>query len=456
MKLPVKRRRVAVLCVVAVVLALIAAGGTRAASTAAPPSASASRGFPYCSWWFETTPVSANVALPDTSAAYWTTPFISEPGMKITVKGQFPDARFMSLSVYNNTGGTFTRNGVKSSLTDFQIEPDRGTVNPYQHHTRQAGTFTLSIQRFVSPHQRNVLPLVPPKDQRTTGRYLPANVGFITYRIYLPLTGFRRVPLPTLVFSRHGGTSTLPTCFFRNGIAPLRRNALVRKILQALRSGSVGGQPAALPAAADPPSTPAFQRPSSAMTNSLFPNDANAYLAAVFAPTPGTVTVVQGKAATFTPGSIALPWPDQKYDLRYWSLCNNVYEKPFPVVVIKDPQTHHNVYGCSADLDTPLVGGHYTYVLSALGDRPATATPQNGMVWLPYSQPTGNSPLLDDVVVFRNMLGDDFPNSVQRVQPGSSPSAAQTAMGPYYPRIAQCSVSTFAAGGPSACLAATQ
>ena len=31
--------------------------------------------FPFCSWWTETIATTVNVAFPDFSAAYWTTPF---------------------------------------------------------------------------------------------------------------------------------------------------------------------------------------------------------------------------------------------------------------------------------------------------------------------------------------------------------------------------------------------
>jgi hypothetical protein len=52
-----------------------------AASAGAAPASGA--GFPYCSWWTETTAETMNVALPDTGAAYWTTPFKAEPGLRI-------------------------------------------------------------------------------------------------------------------------------------------------------------------------------------------------------------------------------------------------------------------------------------------------------------------------------------------------------------------------------------
>jgi hypothetical protein len=446
MKLSRLRYRVGATLASGVVLGLISAGTSFAATATQPTGTgfaataeqSLSR-FPFCSWWFETTPQTANVALPDTSAAYWTTPFFADPGLKIYVKGEFPDARFMSVTVYDNNGGTFTSNGVSSGLVDYQIAPDEGTANPFQQPARGNGRFTLTIQRSVSPAQSNVLPLVPVSP--STGSLLPPGFGFIIFRVYLPHSGdFSTVHLPTLIFSRNGRPQTLPTC---TGDNPAQQGLAqtLESLVQSHASGTTK-----FPATA----VPGFARPEAATTNSLFPNPANAYLAATFSPTPGTVVVVQGKAPTFTPGSSALPWPDPSYDLRYWSLCNNQDVSPYPVVDVTDPQTGDQIYGCSADLNTPVVNGDYTYVLSSLADRPANATTADGVAWLPYS-----SDQVEQVLLFRNMLGDAFANSVQNVHQDGNPASASAVMGAYYPRIAQCSVSTFTQGGPSACFAAS-
>jgi hypothetical protein len=258
-------------------------------------------------------------------------------------------------------------------------------------------------------------------------------------RVYLPHGGdFSAVQLPTLIFSRDGRSQALKTCSGGNSQAgPLIK---VLKELIKQRSGGTSNPVA---------STLAFARPKAATTNSYFPNTANGYVAATFTPTPGTVVVVQGEAPTFTPGSTAAPWPNPAYDLRYWSLCNNENVKPFPVVEVTDPKTGAKIFGCSADLNTPVVDGDYTFVLSTLADRPPNATAANGVAWLPYS-----SDQVQNVLIFRDMLGDAFPNSVQHVPQNDNAASAQEVMGAYYPRFAQCSVGTFTRGGPSACFAA--
>ena len=135
--------------------------------------------------------------------------------------------------------------------------------------------------------------------------------------------------------------------------------------------------------------------------------------------------------------------------MRYWSLCNNEDVYPYPVVAVPDSTTGGTIYGCSADLETPVVDGRYTYVLSSLADRPPNATAADGVSWLPYS-----TDQVDQVLIFRNMLGDTFPNSVQQVPEDGNPASAEASMGEYYPHIAQCPGSTFTLGGASACFAA--
>jgi transposase len=75
---------------------------------------------------------------------------------------------------------------------------------------------------------------------------------------------------------------------------------------------------------------------------------------------------------------------------------------------------------------------------------------RNGMTWLPYS-----SEDVQNVLAFRNMLGSGFAHSAQQVPQDGNPASARRVMGPYYPNVAQCSVSTFATGGVSGCFAAS-
>lgn len=418
--------------VVSISLAGLALGG---AGSSATPRAPLPRLL--CGWWFFTQAESENVAYPDTNVGYWTTPFVAVPGLKMVIKGQFPNARYASFTVYNNAGGTFTRNGVASGIADYKIAPDPGSTNPFQHATTRPGQFTLTIQRHVSPAQVNVLPMVPASPSEGI---FPPGVGFIIYRVYLPHGGsFSSVRLPTISVSHQGRTRPLPVCPWLGTTQPPPR--LISAFLDGIRA-----QLDRLPTVPGPQLK--FFRPDLALTNAFFPTLDQAYVGALFHPTPGTVVVVRGKAATAPHGTRPTPWPNPSYNLRYWSLCNNENVPPAPVVVITDPHTGRRIHGCAQDQNTRLVGGHYTFVLSSLADRPRNPTPRNGITWLPYS-----SRNVENLLIFRNLLGGAFPHSAQRVPPNGNPASARSVMGPYYPRIAQCSARTFARGGVPACFA---
>ena len=117
---------------VCLALALTAVG----AIAAAMPAVSSARPQPAsqptaCAWPIESTPTKANVAYPDSNATYWTTPYIAQAGMTITLTGTFPVTRFFSFNVYNSAAQDFTTNGINSSLTDYEIVPTAGTQNPW-------------------------------------------------------------------------------------------------------------------------------------------------------------------------------------------------------------------------------------------------------------------------------------------------------------------------------------
>jgi hypothetical protein len=82
------------------------------------------------------------------------------------------------------------------ALTDYQIQPDPGSVNPWQyppghHRGRDANKFTVTLQSDVTPGQANVLALAAAGTR-------PGAVGYLQYRVYLPVGGdMARVPLTT-------------------------------------------------------------------------------------------------------------------------------------------------------------------------------------------------------------------------------------------------------------------
>ena len=70
-----------------------------------------------------------------------------------------------------------------------------------------------------------------------------------------------------------------------------------------------------------------------------------------------------------------------------------------------------------------------------------------GVTFVPFSADRPHAP---HVLLLRNMLGDAFPQSVQKV-PDSTVAGAKQVMGVYYPVAAVCALAT-AAADPASCL----
>ena len=433
------------------------------ALAAAPAAHATTAPFPYCSWWLETTPETANVAFPDAAATYWTTPFLASAGTSIQVDGAYPDARYMSFNVYDDSFGTFTLNGVSSGLADYLITPASGSVNPFQTKGSPGGAFTLTLSLDAQPGQVNTLPLAP--TTQSTGS-LPAPLGYLVYRTYLPNGGNTTVPLPNVTLVQDGVSTKLSRCSKQQqdrvakatpATAGTTADALSRALqvppagatTEAIRglarttssSPSSGGGSGPCRGSACPPSL-RFFRAKPATTNSFFPNVDNAYVSALFRPRRGEVIVVRGKAASSPAGSSPAPWPQDDLDLRYWSLCNNVYRRPWPVVA--NPLSGGRVdYGCADDDETKVdARGRYAFVVAPESQR--TAVKAAGGTFVPYSSTQPNA---RQVLIFRNMLPNaTFTHAVQNVDPDGSPSSAAKAMGAYYPRAYRCTRGQFAGG----------
>ncbi|WP_239307826.1 MULTISPECIES: hypothetical protein [unclassified Frankia] len=414
-----KRRRFHAAAALAV--AMLAAPTTLAVDTPALAAASAST--PSCAWRLETTPSTANVALPDSDAVYWTTPFTVEDGLKITVAGSYADARYTSLTVYSSNRAPFTTNGVSSGLPDFLTAPDAGSVNPWQQTAAPGGNFTVTLTQDVVAGESNTLPLAPA--ETTSGA-----TGYLIYRVYLPAGGNAAdVHLPTLTFTQDDVSNTPPVC----GAST------------AADSGPdmVASQPTVTASAA----SPQFARGASG-TGGLFPNLDNAYLSAsVTPPADGSVLVVHGKAPRTPTGDDPAPWPAADADIRYWSLCDNLAKPPLPVVVNTLPDGSID-YGCRADDATSLdSSGYYTFAVGTEAQRSAIDSIP-GVTFVPLSSA---SPTSQHLLLFRNLLGAEFAESVQNVPSDDRAATAAVVMKAYYPRTTWCSVTILAAGGAAAC-----
>lgn len=106
-----------------------------------------------------------NIAAPDSSAHYWVTPFLPVDSLKrIRIKGQFPEARYLSLLTYDSKLQAWLPLSESLQLTDHEIVPDAGHLNPWQQPGLAGGRFTVDVVRDRRDAGANYLPMPPPNE----------------------------------------------------------------------------------------------------------------------------------------------------------------------------------------------------------------------------------------------------------------------------------------------------
>lgn len=444
--------------VVTGLMPVVASGTARAAGHGATARTAngATTVFPGCAWPVETTPDTADVAAPDPYATYWTTPFLANPRDTITITGRYPKSRFMSISVYNSSFQLFTNTvrgkKIPSDLSDYQITADAGSANPWRTGRVVPGArFTVRIRAVVTAARQRAENAIPMIDQNPPPNPAgPPGLGYVIFRVYIPAGGNSTVRLPVITITHNGKRTTLPQCGSRIGqLGPA----------VAARTGSGSGEPQLR-----------YFGPSADSQAGLFPNAVNAYLVMEFTPRKGYVVVTRGQAPTSpvtaghgvpgnSVGAYPVPWLKPEYQVRYWSIANYLNHSPYPVV--KVGRGSKAIFGGTPDYLTTVRNGYYLVVSSTPADKPsAAALRAAGATWIPTSAAKPTAP---EFQLLRNMLSQRslYPRGFTFIPPPADPAAGippatvERFMGAYYPRVAQCAVATFEAGGWTACLAAT-
>lgn len=373
-----------------------------------------------------------NVYNPDTAAAYWLMPFIVQDGLRITVSGVYPDARYMSVAVYDADGTPFSTNGVASTLTDYQIMPDPGSVNPWQRKATPGGRFTITLRSDAAPSQMNTLPLAP------AGSHAGA-INVIFFRLYAAeQEDPRKILLPKIAIALNGVSTEVPACpvstqdQFPPSFCSIPWVAKESPACQALAAS-----------AQDRPSTTA--NAGKILQFAKYPTGAGgtpdldiAYMfAGVVPPQNADVLVIHGKAPTTPSGSYPAPWPAPDIGLRYWSLCIDLAKNPKPVVTNFLPDGKVD-YGCRHDIHVALDrDGYYTFVVGTEAQR-AAIEQIPGATFLPFSDV---GPAQAYRLSLRNMLAEpSFAEAVQNVPADGNPASAAKVMGSYYPQLKFCSL----------------
>jgi len=414
-------------------------GSLSAVAKAAPSTAPTPTGTG-CAWPFRLDPTAANTLYPDSAANYWITTLPAVPGETLTITGQFPYGRYMSLTTY--TPYLFSIDG----LHDSAIAADPGSTNP----------FLPGADRYATPRNYTVTvvfgqkPAAPAPNTLYTTNEDASKKGAafqLAYRVYRPDKGKDDrggVPLPKITINMPGGQAIpVPECDIP-GLPPNGINDAV-----ANTNGAPGGPP--WPGTGPPTWHRFYNGLTSAATltdngatgtqisdgmnaqimqqsskGGFLDNPDNAYVYTPLSRGYGSVVVLHGKLPSFAdtyPHARTMPTGTQ---LRYWSMCS--YEL-----------AAERYYGCVADDEVaPDANGYFTLVLSDPADRPANATTHCNVNWLPFG------PAPEAVAIMRNMLPDpSFTNAIQFAGYGTE---AQD-MGAYYPAGQYTTKSSFEASG---------
>lgn len=379
-----------------------------------------------CSWWVGSNPDAVNVAYPDEGAAYWGTMLL--PGTELVVRGRYPEARYFSFHGYDSLLRP------TASILDSDVQPDAGDPSRY----------TVRI-----------VPEPPPADPEPNTVYAgetfegdPNPGGIVLYRVYVPddpsdPTG--GVGLPDVSLAVAGGAVEVPF-----GQCDLTAMLPGTGLNEAIRNADYPDAAPRMPAGGNDGNPPRWSKffgyksvlgliPGNPVPPQLAPdgggflsNHHNEYVTAGLSRSHGDVVVMRATMPTF-PDTRAGEPVDAPRQLRYWSICQNeTFSQRF--------------VACLADHQAVLDGqGRATIVVSDPGDRPANATAEDGVNWLPWGGTYPNGRL-----IYRQMVAaPDFAESIAAIEPGEDVRAA---MGEYYPEIAYCPKEAFEQGGAEACL----
>jgi hypothetical protein len=359
-----------------------------------------------------------NIAFPDDSANYWVGAYQAVPGTRLRITGRFPHARYMSFNVYDQLQRPL------DAIADVEIRPDAGSTNPFAPGAdRTAAKRDYTVVVDLGPK-----PATPAPNTIYTGtgqNGVPNVNGTLIYRIYIPdrlRNEFGDTAIPTVQIEPLTSTGPLAPSVCGSFSKPS-----ITGVNEALaNANAIPGLDAVTPSPGrNPPrwrrftnlvagllygitdserTDPAYQAlrqldlDTAGGTGGFLSNIHNAYVSATVNRQFGQVLVTRFKAPTFPdtrPGPARMPGGQ----VRYWSLCQN------------EPLTQR--YTACLNDDRGVVGadGFSTFVISAPNQRPANATRECGVNWLPWGFTSRG------LVILRHMLPEaSFGASIQKAK----------------------------------------
>ncbi|MEX0621109.1 MAG: hypothetical protein WD181_05955 [Solirubrobacterales bacterium] len=374
-----------------------------------------------------------NAAYPGTEITYWGAKFTTPPGAVLTLRGKFPHARYSSFNAYENNGAS------ASSLSDRNIRPDRGSINPSlagadRSASKRSYTVTVRGEEPPSTLARNTLYAEPQAGSHQD----------ILYRVYVPdrgrsNSGGTGIPVPVLRLADGRVLQGQPLCDELNSIHDYKGNLLTTQTYETLLNSS-GKDPATNPAL---PEFSFFKYFNLVNVLARYRNEAAwqqawennpdeegtqynnsdaRYMTGAFSFQFGEVQAVHGRMPT-TPITLNGNRRTGAGQLLEWDMCS--------IQSLVTTKT----YRCLFDEQVPMRSSkrHYVILVSKAEQRPSNARRECGVAWLP-ADPEGDGAGRTDAgqLLTRNVLPS--PGFKQSIWSVTSPFDAREKMGDFYPK----------------------
>lgn len=374
---------------------------------------------------------------PDTATTYIPTAFRLPAGSKLVIRGDFPHMRHWNFNTYNNKGEP------QDALNDIEIDPDRGSANPFRPGVPrdvEARRYTLQIVSGKPPQ---------PREKNTL--YTNAEAGeevFLWMRNYVPdrsVDYVGNVALPSVELQQADGTVLKEdaTCEATN--TPMRGKQLPSTVnplawvllthLPWIDTANVGASEAQVrPMRAFFERkqvlfdlfAPALSMKQPELLGGWWSSRATRYGYVFLSRNYGKVYVVTGKLPT-SPRT----WhgeTDNQADaqVRYTSICTaGALTAATTPDCVYDEQIQQGV-----DKD-----GHYAVVVSRQEDRPSNAREACGASWIEYGNGDGMVSGSSEYTMLINrqtLVSDTFKQSWFAVK---TPGTERQVMGDYLPYV---------------------
>lgn len=417
------------------------------------------RGWPYWNLLEYPKPIQNPNLWPDTQSTYFLSRFALPAGATLTLRGPFPHARYFALSLYKAERGTFVSTG--EGLVGKAIAPDPGSTNPFvvgNNRLAEPRDYTLSILAQEPPQDAG--------DRLPNTLYAGTDGGEIqmVMRIYLSdqgrdgagwgpwASGTSQRGLPTLEGTLADGTTLAgeaASAAFGRPTKGGTSQPFTARQWEAMVTAK-GNDPALDPATAPARTLPRWEKywsiPYSIVGSFKTPEEQakipfagamdaggdaeTQYMLVQLSRKFGPVFVTRGKLPSF---------PDTYAGAAGLGLevMPEAQTQYFSIVSAEAAPSGQIVDGL-IDMQIPVdKDGNYTIVYSRVEDRPANATPENGVAWIEWSprgegiEGPGNRTDFGMLMMRIMAPSADWAESPANV---TKPGDEEKVMGAYYPK----------------------